>query len=748
MMNPKTPRAERAGAGVYGPVIALAVGVLAVLTLVVTVMVNQFDDVALSMQMQTAERGYRNRLTSFAAMVQPRLETEDALRHLTGAFDPAWAESNLALYFLDRNNITRLIVVDGRDRPLFFAVDGRRVDPGMISGAYASAMAGLLGRTRAAEASIPPSKVDALPQPIQFTNILFAENQLYIMTSTLVRSHAGALGGPVVITMAPVDRSVLSIFGVGKLVNNFRVTIDLRADDNTAVLPLQDLSGKVVAGLAWDRRNPGSDLLVRLMWPMAAMLLLLLLLGISLARQTHRYARGLILSEARARHLAFHDTLTQLPNRALMFERLNQLRSLARRSGMDVAVLCLDLDRFKEVNDTLGHPAGDTLIRAAGRRLANLLRDTDTVARLGGDEFVILQPHSGAPGAAHLAERIINAFDRPFDIDGQVVEIGCSIGITIINDPDISASEVLRQADLALYCSKEKGRNRATFFEPEMDAALRIRRQLEMDLREALNEEMLHMVYQPQVDAQGRMRGVEALVRWNHPEKGLIPPNAFVVLAEESGLIAQLGAFTVGRVFAETRNWHGVPVAINVSALQLRSPNFMAMISRLVAQHAIDPRQYEFEITETVLLGDDAATRDNIATLKQEGFAIALDDFGTGYSSLSSLQRFAVDRIKIDRAFVRNLDDEDEDAIRLIQAIIQLAQALDLDVIAEGVETEGQRARLLECGCDHFQGFLFSRPVSAEALGQMIEARTSLGPGHPAPILTASGEGQARVLPK
>jgi len=424
------------------------------------------------------------------------------------------------------------------------------------------------------------------------------------------------------------------------------------------------------------------------------------------------------------------------------------LRSLARRSGMDVAVLCLDRDRFKEVNDTLGHPAGDTLVRAAGRRLANLLRDTDTVARVGGDEFVILQPHSGAPGAAHLAERIINAFDRPFDIDGQVVEIGCSIGITIINDPDISASEVLRQADLALYCSKEKGRNRATFFEPEMDAALRIRRQLEMDLREALNEEMLHMVYQPQVDAQGRMRGVEALVRWNHPEKGLIPPNAFVVLAEESGLIAQLGAFTVGRVFAETRNWHGVPVAINVSALQLRSPNFMAMISRLVAQHAIDPRQYEFEITETVLLGDDAATRDNIATLKQEGFAIALDDFGTGYSSLSSLQRFAVDRIKIDRAFVRNLDDEDEDAIRLIQAIIQLAQALDLDVIAEGVETEGQRARLLECGCDHFQGFLFSRPVSAEALGQMIEARTSLGPGHPAPILTASGEGQARVLPK
>ncbi|WDF71443.1 putative bifunctional diguanylate cyclase/phosphodiesterase [Novosphingobium sp. KACC 22771] len=743
MINSKTPRAEKAGAGVYGPVIALAVGVLAVLSLVVSVMVNQFDDVALSMQTQTAERGYRNRLTNFAAMVQPRLESGDALRHLTGTFDPAWVESNLARYFLDRNNITRLIVVDGRNRPVFFAVDGHRVDPGAISPAYAAAMAGLLSQTRIAEATIPASKVDALPAPIQFTNILFSDNQLYIMTSTLVRARAGAVGAPVVVTMAPVDHSVLSIFGVGKMVNNFRVTTDLNTDSKTAVLPLQDLSGKVVAGLAWDRRNPGSDLLVRLMWPMVAMLLLLLLLGASLARQTHRYARGLILSEARARHLAFHDTLTQLPNRALMFERLNQLRSLARRSGMDVAVLCLDLDRFKEVNDTLGHPAGDTLIRAAARRLSDMLRETDTVARLGGDEFVILQPHSGAAGAAHLSERIINAFSRPFDIDGQMVEIGCSIGITIINDPEISASEVLRQADLALYCSKEKGRNRATFFETEMDVALRVRRQLEMDLREALNEDMLHMVYQPQVDAYGRMRGVEALVRWNHPEKGLIPPNAFVVLAEESGLIAQLGAFIVGRVFAETRNWHGVPVAINVSALQLRTPNFMTMISRLVAEHAIDPRQYEFEITETVLLGDDAATRDNIATLKQEGFAIALDDFGTGYSSLSSLQRFAVDRIKIDRAFVRNLDDEDEDAVRLIQAIIQLAQALDLDVIAEGVETEGQRARLLQCGCDQFQGFLFSRPISAEAVAQLIETPAPLGPVYPPSVVASSGQARA-----
>jgi len=389
---------------------------------------------------------------------------------------------------------------------------------------------------------------------------------------------------------------------------------------------------------------------------------------------------------------------------------------------LDVAVHCIDLDRFKEVNDTLGHPAGDALIRAAARRLAGIVRDSDTVARLGGDEFVILQSHTIAPGAAHLAERIINAFARPFDIDGQTVEIGCSIGITLISDPEIPASEVLRQADLALYSSKEKGRNCATFFEPEMDAALRMRRQLETDLREALAEEMLHMVYQPQFDAQGHVVGAEALVRWEHREKGMIPPSTFVLLAEESGLIGQLGDFIMKRVFEETGNIADVPVAINVSALQLRMPSFIATVTRLVAENDVCPSNYEFEITETVLLGDDAATRDSIAVLKQEGFSIALDDFGTGYSSLSSLQRFAVDKIKIDRAFVRNLDQNDRDAVTLVDAIIHLARALDLDVIAEGVETEAQRDRLIACGCNSFQGFLFSRPISAADLRALIAA--------------------------
>jgi diguanylate cyclase (GGDEF)-like protein len=730
MNNAKAQKDQRSGPGIYRPVFLLALAVLVVLALVTTVMVSQFDAMSRQLQKQAALQAYTNRFGEYAAVVQPRIGSDEAVRRLAIRFDANWAEHDLAHYFNDRNGINRLFVLGADDRLIFAARDGVRA-PGTLYRPLAGAVADILPRLRTAEAArvqLSPGRdyYALIDRPIQAGNIAIDHGQAYIVTATLVQPDFGRAmppgrRAPVVITALPFDERILSRLGARHLVANMRVDRNFNETPTRVVLPLRDVRGRAVAALSWTPRRPGSELFARLEWPLAAMFLILAMLGWSLVRQTTGYAKGLILSEARARHLAFHDTLTQLPNRALMFERLNQMRALARRSPLEIAVHCLDLDRFKEVNDTLGHPVGDALIRAVARRLAGLLRDTDTVARLGGDEFVILQPHTTATGASHLAERIIAAFRRPFDVDGAMVEIGCSIGITLIADPETLASEVLRQADLALYGSKEGGRNRATFFEPEMDAALRLRRQMEMDLREALAGDLLHMVYQPQVDADRNVVGVEALVRWDHPENGLIPPNVFVVLAEDCGLIGPLGEFTVRRVFEETGHWRGVPVAINVSALQLRAPGFMAMITRLVAEHAILPANYEFEITETVLLGDDAATRDNIAVLKQEGFAIALDDFGTGYSSLSSLQRFAIDKIKIDRAFVRNLDGDDVEAMTLVDAIIKLARALKLEVIAEGVETELQRQRLIACGCTRFQGFLFARPMNVEAVVGLVD---------------------------
>ena len=471
-----------------------------------------------------------------------------------------------------------------------------------------------------------------------------------------------------------------------------------------------------LAALVWRPSLAQAALLGQLLVPVVLVLVVFLAITWRLMREKTAIANNLITSEAQARHLAFHDILTQLPNRALAFDRLKHLLASARRQHAEIAVLCLDLDRFKDVNDTLGHPSGDELIQGVAARLCRVCRETDTVARLGGDEFLIIQPNTSASGASHLSERILEAFTHPFELEYGAVNIGCSLGVTLITDPHIDPPEALRQADLALYSSKENGRTRVTFFEPDMDASLRLRRSLETDLRKALADGTLSMAYQPQFDETGALLGVEALLRWTHPERGVIAPTIFVPLAEESGLILELGAFVLRRVFEETARWQDMRVAINVSALQLRSQSFMALLTRLVAEFRIDAARYEIEITETALLGDDTITRDNVTVLKQEGFTIALDDFGTGYSSLSSLQRFAVDKIKIDRSFIRNLESNDTEAHALVDAIINLARALNLEVIAEGVETQCQLERLMQCGCTHFQGFLLGMPVSAEEL--------------------------------
>jgi diguanylate cyclase (GGDEF)-like protein len=481
------------------------------------------------------------------------------------------------------------------------------------------------------------------------------------------------------------------------------------------LMSLTSPDGQLVASVAWPAINPFKASETEIPQMLAAMAAAFLMLVWLFMRRSNTIASDLIASEARARHLAFHDTLTGLPNRAMMFDRLGQNLAMSRRYAGEMAVHCLDLDRFKEVNDTLGHHAGDELIQQVGRRLTELCRRSDTVARLGGDEFVILQPEADSSGASHLAQRVLRLFETPFELEAGVVEVGVSIGVTLISNPEIEPAEALRQADLALYGSKENGRNRVTFFEPDMDAALRMRRSLESDLRKALAEDSLTMVYQPQMDGKGQIEAMEALVRWNHPERGAIPPSIFVPLCEETGLILDLGEFVFRRVFKETAGWDNIRVAINVSALQLRSPMFMATLTRLVAEFRANPERYEIEITETALLGDDGVTRDNITMLKQEGFSIALDDFGTGYSSLNSLRRFSVDKIKIDRSFVHNLEANDE-AEGLVDAIVKLGRAMKLDVVAEGVETEHQRDRLAACGCSTFQGFLLSRPVPADEL--------------------------------
>jgi len=523
---------------------------------------------------------------------------------------------------------------------------------------------------------------------------------------------------PMIEAVVPIDAAMLQRFGQHHRMRGLQALAGTGADDQALIL--RDAQGQVVGHLVWNHADPLRDLRMRLP---AILLFFASIYGLMVMyvwRQSSDIATDLLASEAQARHLAFHDMLTGMPNRAMMFDRLGQLLARSKRTYMETAVHCLDLDRFKEVNDLLGHHAGDELIRQVAEKVTALCRDSDTVARLGGDEFVILQPDTNAAGASHLAERVLKLFETPFVLEAGTVEVGVSIGVTLITDPEIEPAEAMRQADLGLYGSKEGGRNRVTFFEPDMDAALRMRRGLENDLRYALAHGGLEMAYQPQQDAHGNVAAMEALVRWNHDERGSIAPSIFVPLCEETGLILDLGDYIFRRVFEETRDWEDMRVAINVSALQLRSPMFMGTLTRLVAEFRVDPSRYEIEITETALLGDCITTRNNIIMLKQEGFSIALDDFGTGMSSLNMLKRFEVDKIKIDRSFIHNLEANAE-AETLVDAIVKLGRALKLDIVAEGVETEHQRERLSACGCHNFQGYLFARPMAASELGAILQ---------------------------
>ncbi len=432
-------------------------------------------------------------------------------------------------------------------------------------------------------------------------------------------------------------------------------------------------------------------------------------------------------AEARIRHMARHDALTDLPNRVLLRERMEEALGVRRREGQAFAVLCLDLDQFKAVNDTLGHPVGDALLKAVAARLGTVVRAGDTIARLGGDEFALIQPLAQPHEAEALARRIIETVSLPYDLDGQHVVIGTSIGIAVApldgDDPDI----LLKNADLALYRAKADGRGTARFFEAEMDAQIKRRRRLEIDLRAAHAGSQFELWYQPQVDAAtGAVGGFEALLRWRHPERGLISPADFIPLAEEIGLIVPLGEWVIRTACLEAARWPGdVRVAVNVSAAQFGSRSLENVVLAALAAAGLNPRRLELEITESVLLTDTEATLATLHRLRGMGVRIAMDDFGTGYSSLSYLRRFPFDKIKIDRSFVRDLERADCSAI--VEAVAELAAKLGMATTAEGVETQGQLDMVRAKGCTEVQGYLFSPPRPAGHVPALILDPTGRG---------------------
>ncbi|ESZ47735.1 putative bifunctional diguanylate cyclase/phosphodiesterase [Mesorhizobium sp. RSR565B] len=428
-------------------------------------------------------------------------------------------------------------------------------------------------------------------------------------------------------------------------------------------------------------------------------------------------------AEERMSHLAHYDTLTDLPNRSMFRERLDQ----AMAGDTPLAIFSLDLDRFKAVNDTWGHPAGDWLLKCVAERLRHSLRsDTDVVARLGGDEFAILQFNpKGATDAEQLAKRIVAVVSQPFRDKGRDMHVGISLGIALYPGDGKDADTLLKNADMALYSGKSEGRNVYRFFEPGMDALVRARLALETDLETALKRREFVLEFQPITNiASGKIVGAEALMRWNSPTRGLVAPDDFIAAAEDSGLIVPLGEWALKKACSVAAGWPpGMRIAVNVSAVQIRSADFARSVISALAVSGVPASRLELEITETVLMDESETVLKTLRQLRELGIRIALDDFGTGYSSLGYLRRFPVDKIKIDRSFIHDIDNKDTAAI--VRTIIGLGAELGITVTAEGVETEAQLDILRKAGCVEAQGFLIGMPSKAADMARLLKTRAA-----------------------
>ena len=428
-------------------------------------------------------------------------------------------------------------------------------------------------------------------------------------------------------------------------------------------------------------------------------------------------------AEEKIQQLAFHDSLTCLPNRLLLLDRLQHALASNARSGRGGALLFIDLDNFKTLNDTLGHVMGDLLLQRVAERLVSCVREGDTVARFGGDEFVVMledlsdQIFQAAEQTEEIGEKILAALNQPYQLAAHEFRSSASIGAAVFNEGTHAAEELLQQADIAMYQAKRAGRNALRFFDPQMQESINIRIALENDLYKAIEKNQLRLYYQVQVDSSFRPLGVEAMIRWDHPERGLVLPAQFISLAEESGHILPIGLWVLDTGCAQLKAWEcdeatrELVLAINVSARQFHQPEFAHQVRAAVQKHAVNPNLLKLELTESMLLED---TEDTIATmnaLKATGIQLSLDDFGTGYSSLQYLKLLPLDQIKIDQSFVRDITTDPDDAA-IVQAIIAMTAALGLDVIAEGVETEAQLEFLKSRNCHAYQGYLFGEPVT------------------------------------
>ena len=722
---------DRARLSVVVPIGAIVA--VAIICIVVAVLssARRADQVAVQHEQQLLSRALHTEGERVLREVESVASSQSAIQNIRLDFDSAWVAHRVGLWLQNYFDHDYVFVFDGEDRPLYAltgnqpmttawldkirpdlmpVIDymrgrafrlrgGVRLGTSSLAEGGAHPEAAIIGRFRNEPAIIAGAAVgpvDAIPPSLD--------------------NHA-----PILLSVKFIQSTLLADIATQLRLTNLRAIGTAAALPGDTALTLADPQKRMIARFAWTPKQPGAEIVHSTIPFIAVALAGFALLAAFVLRYMRRTAAAIAAGETRLRHLAMHDPLCGLPNRIFFGERLEAVIEEVAAGATPAAVFYIDLDHFKDVNDTLGHPIGDELIRNVTLRLSRTLRGDDLVARLGGDEFAVISSMGdNTEKMMTLAQRMINAICAPYSIGGQNIIIGASIGIAMIGKNCAGGADIMRYADMALYRAKNEGRNRACIYDAAMDADLSNRKLLEGDLREAIENDRLQLFYQPIVNKSGeKLVGVEGLCRWTHPTRGEISPVEFIAAAEHSGLIIQLGAWVLRRAMIDGKSWPGLNVAVNVSPLQFRRTDFVETVERTLAETKFDPARLELELTESVLLGNLDPAEAAMLRLKALGVKIALDDFGTGYSSLLYLRRFPFDKLKIDRSFVRSIEKA-ADAAAIVHAVVSLGRGLGMQVTAEGVETADQQLFLRAAGVHSMQGYRFGRPVRAAEISARL----------------------------
>jgi diguanylate cyclase (GGDEF)-like protein len=713
-------------------IVMLLVG--AAMVAVILYSARKMDENIVSSQTELIDNSLNARLTRSLSEVRSVAWWDEAVTKSRGTIDLGWLDLEVGAFMTESFHHDRIMILDEQNRPVYgYNSEGRMALP-RLNADLAAAMP-LVRQIRGGR-NVSPRITDANYREGATEGNTARRYGRSAAAVVRIGDH-GELASAMAITpsvdmnlQSPQPRILVSFIkldqaywaAAGRDMLLPDLSFGQPQGERRGDYQLHTDTGQPLGTLSWTPRRPGL-LLMKTVLPLVLVGLAISLFVIgAFARRLFSASRAIEAREAKAQHLANHDSLTTLPNRRKLETEFARFTEAAKRDGHTLAIACVDVDRFKDINDTLGHHAGDQLIRNLADRLRGAIRDEDFIARLGGDEFAVMRSCRDAEDGESLLATIRDCFRSPFRVVGHLVEANASSGVAFA-EPGCSFDELMREADIALYEAKASGRGCDVRFETEMGEKIEKRRMLEVDLKTAIAAGELSVLYQPIVDAStGQIASVEALCRWHSPRHGFVPPDVFIPIAEEAGLMADLGRFVINRAVEDSLRWPRLHTAINVSAAQLRAVSILEDLIAPTEKFGVSPERVTIEITESVLLANDGHTSRMLQTLKDCGFALALDDFGTGYSSLAYIRDFPFDRLKIDRSFVHGLKNS-ERALAIIEAVANFGRILGKDVVAEGIETEQEMQAMQKVGCTHLQGYLFAKALPADK----IEAMVALG---------------------